>query len=85
MQSLYVYAALFLSGTGYAQDKGKGGSDGITQLYNAARKEGRVVIWGPTDAIVYQRMQEALDKQYPGIKIESFESIPGAARAANHR
>ena len=54
----------------------KGGSEGITQLYNAAKKEGRVVIWGPTDAIVYQRMQEALDKQYPGIKIESFESIP---------
>jgi iron(III) transport system substrate-binding protein len=67
---------LFLAATGNAQDKGKGGSDALMQLYNAARKEGRVVIWGPTDAIVYQRMQEALDKQYPGIKIESFESIP---------
>ncbi len=65
-----------LFSAGYAQDKGKGGSEGIKELYNAARKEGRVVIWGPTDAIVYQRMQEALDKQYPGIKIESFESIP---------
>jgi iron(III) transport system substrate-binding protein len=61
----------FARGAGYAQDK-----EGLTQLYNAARKEGRVVIWGPTDGIVYQRMQEALDKQYPGIKIESFESIP---------
>lgn len=65
-----------LFSAGYAQDKPKGGSEGIKELYNAARKEGRVVIWGPTDAIVYQRMQEALDKQYPGIKIESFESIP---------
>ena len=63
-------------GVGYAQDKDKGGSEGITQLYNAAKKEGTVIIWGPTDAIVYQRMQEALDKQYPGIKIQSFESIP---------
>jgi iron(III) transport system substrate-binding protein len=62
---------VLFSGAGYAQDK-----EGLTQLYNAARKEGRVVIWGPTDAIVYQRMEEALDKQYPGIKIESFESIP---------
>jgi iron(III) transport system substrate-binding protein len=60
-----------LFSAGYSQDK-----EGLTQLYNAAKKEGRVVIWGPTDAIVYQRMQEALDKQYPGIKIESFESIP---------
>ncbi len=40
------------------------------------RTEGTVVIWGPTDAIVYQRMQEVLDQQYPGIKIEHFESIP---------
>jgi iron(III) transport system substrate-binding protein len=63
-------------GQGYAQDKDKSGGEGITQLYNAAKKEGTVVIWGPTDAIVYQRMQEALDKQYPGIKIQSFESIP---------
>lgn len=68
---LVGFVTLFFSGAGYAQDK-----EGITQLYNAARKEGRVVIWGPTDAVVYQRMQEALDKQYPGIKIESFESIP---------
>jgi iron(III) transport system substrate-binding protein len=59
-----------------AQDKGKSANDAITQLYNAAKKEGTVVIWGPTDAIVYQKMQEVLDKEYPGIKIEHFESIP---------
>src|ERR1044071_7541987 len=65
--------SLFLNGTTGAQDKGK---EAIAQLYNAAKKEGTVVIWGPTDAIIYQRMQEVLDKQYPGIKIEHFESIP---------
>jgi len=63
----------FLMGRSGAQDKGK---EAIAQLYNAAKKEGTVVIWGPTDAIIYQRMQEVLDKQYPGIKIEHFESIP---------
>jgi iron(III) transport system substrate-binding protein len=68
--AIVTFIALLFS-AGYSQDK-----EGLTQLYNAAKKEGRVVIWGPTDAIVYQRMQEALDKQYPGIKIESFESIP---------
>ena len=68
---IVAFVALLFTGGGYAQDK-----EGLTQLYNAAKKEGRVIIWGPTDAIVYQRMQEALDKQYPGIKIESFESIP---------
>src|SRR5207249_7238284 len=66
----------FAGGVASAQDKSKAGSEAITQLYNAAKKEGTVVIWGPTDAIIYQRMQEELDKQYPGIKIEHFESIP---------
>ena len=60
-----------------AQDKGKsGGNEAVSQLYAAAKKEGTVVIWGPTDPIIYQRAQAALDKQYPGIKIEYFESIP---------
>ena len=65
-----------LSNFAYAQDKGKGGNEAITELYNAAKKEGTVIIWGPTDAIIYQRMQAYLDKQYPGIKIQHFESIP---------
>jgi len=71
-----ILASLSAIGVGYAQDKGKGGSEGITQLYNTARKEGTVVIWGPTDAVIYQKAQEALNKKYPGIKIEHFESIP---------
>ena len=71
-----VIASLLISGVIAAQDKGKAGSDAINQLYSGARKEGVVVIWGPTDAVIYQRMQAVLDKQYPGLKIEHFESIP---------
>jgi len=71
-----IFGLLVWASAGFAQEKGKGGGDAIAQLYAAAKKEGTVVIWGPTDAIIYQRMQEALDKQYPGIKIEHFESIP---------
>jgi iron(III) transport system substrate-binding protein len=67
-----IAVMLLLAGAaGAQQDKAA-----IDKLYNAAKKEGRVVIWGPTDGIVYEKMQELLDKQYPGIKIESFESIP---------
>ena len=62
---------LLASAAGAQQDKAA-----IDKLYNTAKKEGRVVIWGPTDGIVYEKMQELLDKQYPGIKIEYFESIP---------
>lgn len=73
--SIACLLSLFVLSSVGAQDKSKS-SDAIAQLYNAAKKEGRVVIWGPTDAIIYERMQEVLDKQYPGIKIEHFESIP---------
>ena len=67
----------FFVNAGYAQEKSKGASsDAIAQLYTGAKKEGTVIIWGPTDAIIYQKMQAVLDKQYPGIKIEHFESIP---------
>jgi iron(III) transport system substrate-binding protein len=69
------FACLFLGGVASAQEKGKG-NEAINQLYAGAKKEGVVVIWGPTDAIIYQRMQAALDKQYPGMRIEHFESIP---------
>src|SRR5215475_13063751 len=72
---LIIVVGLFVSG-GHAQEKGKTGSEAIAQLYAGARKEGTVIIWGPTDAIIYRKMQETLDKQYPGIKIEHFESIP---------
>jgi iron(III) transport system substrate-binding protein len=65
----------FTLGAVHAQEKGKA-SESINQLYAGAKKEGVVVIWGPTDAVIYQRMQAALDKQYPGMKIEHFESIP---------
>jgi iron(III) transport system substrate-binding protein len=76
VNALALCAGLLMTSPGHAQDKRPGANDAITQLYNAAKKEGRVVIWGPTDAIVYEKMQELLDKQYPGIKIEHFESIP---------
>src|SRR5688572_19635679 len=76
VSAIAVLLSLVIASIGHAQDKAKGGNDAVMQLYNAAKKEGTVVIWGPTDAIIYQRAQEALNKQYPGIKIEHFESIP---------
>lgn len=74
-----VAAALILTGLllwradGGAQEKGK---EAIAKLYAAAKKEGTVVIWGPGDGAIYRKSQEVLDKQYPGIKIEHFESLP---------
>jgi ABC-type glycerol-3-phosphate transport system substrate-binding protein len=71
-----ILAVVSWSGASSAQQKTVPTSDPVSRLYAAARKERTVVIWGPTDAIIYQRAQAALDKQFPGIKIEYFESIP---------
>ena len=57
----------------------------VDRLYNAAKKEGTVVIWGPTDAIIYQRMQEALDKQVPRYQDRALRKYSRAAGAKNHR
>jgi len=74
--ALMIMVGFFVN-TAHAQEKSKSPvNDAIAQLYAGAKKEGTVVIWGPTDAIIYQKMQAVLDKQYPGIKIDHFESIP---------
>jgi iron(III) transport system substrate-binding protein len=72
-----LLAVLLFIGGADAQERGKTvGGDAIAQLYGAAKKEGTVVIWGPSDPLIYQKAQEVLNKQYPGIKIEHFESLP---------
>jgi len=75
--SASIFLSVFLLSDAMAQDKAKtGGNDAIMPLYAAAKKEGTVVIWGPSDPIIYQKAQERLNKEYPGIKIEHFESLP---------
>jgi ABC-type Fe3+ transport system substrate-binding protein len=71
-----ILGLLLWAGAGQAQDKSKAVADSVAQLYSAAKKEGKVIIWGPTDTEIYQKMQAVLDKQYPGIKIDNFESVP---------
>lgn len=66
-----VVSLLCVSAAHAQQDKAA-----INKLYEAAKKEGSVVIWGPSDPIIYQKAQEVLNKQYPGIKIEHFEILP---------
>jgi iron(III) transport system substrate-binding protein len=77
MAAAFIYLAFSPQSSAHAQDRTKSaGNDALTQLYAAAKKEGTVVIWGPSDPIIYQKAQERLNKEYPGIKIEHFESLP---------
>jgi len=74
--TLIVLSSFFLEGAN-AQDKGEmTDNEAVKQLYHAAKEEGTIVIWGPSDTAIYRKAQEIFDRQYPGIKIEHFESLP---------
>jgi len=69
--------AIIVSVDSPAQDKGKSGtSEAVSQLYAAARKEGHGRHLATHGRDCLSAMQEVLDKQYPGIKIEHFERFP---------
>ena len=48
-------------------------------IYEAAKKEGKVIIWSSLDVEVQQKQLGAFSKKYPGITIEAFKLPPGAA------
>jgi iron(III) transport system substrate-binding protein len=48
----------------------------LDQLYQAAKKEGRVVFWGPTDPKEIAPVIAAFKKQFPGIEVAHFEIQP---------
>jgi iron(III) transport system substrate-binding protein len=49
------------------------------ELYEAAKKEGAVVLWSANDAEAIQKMAVDFQKTYPGIEIQHFEIEPGPA------
>jgi iron(III) transport system substrate-binding protein len=53
--------------------------DPLDQLYQAAKKEGKVAWWGPTDAKDTLKVSEMFNKRFPGIKVEGFEITSGEA------
>ena len=76
----------FFVNAGYAQEKGKSaGNEAIAQLYAGAKKEGTVIIWGPTDAIIYQKMQAVLDKAISGNQDRALRKHTGTVGAKNYR
>ncbi|MED1951794.1 ABC transporter substrate-binding protein [Brevibacillus centrosporus] len=51
----------------------------VAKIYEAAKKEGKLVLWSPTDVAQIQKMKEDFNKVYPGIEVEHFEIQPGEA------
>lgn len=67
---------LLLSGNAVAQDTKM--SPGEQRLYEAAKKEGEVRVWGGTDVPVIAALADGFAKVYPGIAIKPFEITPSA-------
>jgi iron(III) transport system substrate-binding protein len=51
-------------------------SKALDSLYQAARKEGQVVFWGPSDPEHIAPVAAAFKRQFPGIEVTHFEIQP---------
>ncbi len=51
-------------------------SKALDNLYQAAKKEGRAVFWGPTDPGEIAPIIAAFKKEFPGIEVTHFEIQP---------
>ena len=69
----FVFVAIGAS-TAYAQTQ-----DTIASLHEAARKEGKIVIWSSLDTDVHHAQLKAFSRKFPGLTIEAFKIPPGPA------
>ena len=49
------------------------------QLYAAAKKEGKLVVWSSRDVPVNQAVAKLFTKRFPGIELEIFKILPSPA------
>ncbi len=49
----------------------------LDQLYEAAKREGQVITWGPEDPEPMKLMAEDFNKRFPGIQVKHFEITAG--------
>lgn len=48
-------------------------------VYEAAKKEGKVVLWTALDVSLQKRVAAKFNEKYPGIAVEAFKIFPGPA------
>jgi iron(III) transport system substrate-binding protein len=53
--------------------------DTIASLYEAARNEGKVVLWTALDVSLQKKVAAKFAEKYPGIAVEAFKIFPGPA------
>jgi iron(III) transport system substrate-binding protein len=70
-----VIAALMLAlmpGLAHAEDTAQ-------SIYQAAKKEGKVVLWTAIDVSLQKKVAAKFNEKYPGITVEAFKIFPGPA------
>jgi iron(III) transport system substrate-binding protein len=53
--------------------------DTAKSVYEAAKKEGKVVLWTALDVSLHKRVAAKFSETYPGIAVEAFKIFPGPA------
>jgi iron(III) transport system substrate-binding protein len=77
MHALWLVLFLLVSfGISHAQPKETPQSE-WENVQKAARKEGRIVIWGPPGAEARQGLSAGFQKTFPGIEVE-YSGAPGS-------
>lgn len=71
IDALAISISLLVGGIASAQS--------VDPIYEAAKKEGKIVYWTANDADPMQRVAAEFAKKYPGIALEQFEIQPGPA------
>ena len=72
----FVLFLLVSFGLSHAQTKGASQSE-WENVQKAARKEGRIVIWGPPGAEARQGLTAGFQKAFPGVEVE-YSGAPGS-------
>jgi iron(III) transport system substrate-binding protein len=53
--------------------------DTAQSVYEAARREGKVVVWTALDVGLHKKIAAKFNEKYPGIAVEAFKIFPGPA------
>jgi iron(III) transport system substrate-binding protein len=55
------------------------GNDTAQSVYDAAKREGKVVLWTALDVDLHKQVAAKFNERYPGIAVEAFKIFPGPA------
>jgi hypothetical protein len=74
-----IVGAILLALAPYATAKAEENSDVVQALYQKAKAEGEVIIWGPTVAELAW-IEPAISKRFPGIKVKFNADLRSAPK-----